>query len=112
MTFNGSEDWVESKPVSFWSAILEEFKFKSVFDCTAGSGALMEACLSRGVAYHGVCLSRSHMQWLQSIAACQGSTLFAEGLAAEVKKLFNDVLESMQLAENEGDPAEPEGDDS
>lgn len=133
LTFNGPEDWVdrygpsdvplfwqESKPVSFWSAILEEFKFKSVFDCTAGSGALMEACLSRGVAYHGVCLSRSHMQWLQSIAdraactlvACQGSTLFAEGLAAEVKKLFNDVLESMQLAENEDDPAEPEGDDS
>ena len=44
LTFNGPEDWVdrygpsdvplfwqESKPVSFWSAILEEFKFKSVF---------------------------------------------------------------------------------
>ena len=41
---------------------------------------------------------------------CQGSTLFAEGLAAEVKKLPDDVLESVQLTEDEDDPAEQEGD--
>jgi len=58
------------------------------------------------------------MRWLQSIAdraacalvVCQGSTLFAEGLAAEVKKLPDDVLESVQLTEDEDDPAEQEGD--
>ena len=47
--------WNESKPIAFWSAILEEFCVEAVFDCTAGSGALMEACLTAGILYHGLC---------------------------------------------------------
>ena len=75
----------------------------SIFDVTAGSGAMMEASLTRGAVYHGLCLNKDHQQWLQAIAdraACglitlEGSTLFNEALAAEIKKFFPDVLESL-----------------
>lgn len=48
--------WQEGKSISFWGALLEEFRIKSIFDMTPGSGALMEAALLRGIVYHGLCL--------------------------------------------------------
>ena len=47
--------WNESKPIACWNAILEDFCVEAVFDCTAGTGALMEASLTAGVVYHGLC---------------------------------------------------------
>ena len=47
--------WMESKSIGLWGALLDEFKITACFDVTAGSGALMEACISRGTLYHGLC---------------------------------------------------------
>ena len=95
--------WQESKPIQFWSALLSEYKIASVFDCTAGSGALLEACMTQGTLYHGLCITKEHQGWLQAIAnraACglvtlEGSTLFSDSLAVEVKKFFPDILASL-----------------
>ncbi|CAE7456312.1 Cdkl4 [Symbiodinium sp. CCMP2592] len=46
--------WNESKPIAYWNAIIEEFCAEAVFDLTAGTGALMEASLTAGIAYHGL----------------------------------------------------------
>ena len=45
----------ESKPIAFWCALIDDWKIQALFDVTPGSGALMEACLTRGVQYYGVC---------------------------------------------------------
>ena len=95
--------WQEGKPISFYLAILDEFKVKAVFDVTAGSGAMMEACITRGVQYHGLRVNREHMLWLQGVAdraACglisiQGSTLHSEELGKSVKQYFVDLLQSL-----------------
>ncbi|CAL1168962.1 unnamed protein product [Cladocopium goreaui] len=109
--------WQESKPISFFNAILDEYKVTAVFDVTAGSGAFMEASLTRGVVYHGLCLNKEHQHWLQAIAdraACglitlEGSTLFNEALAGDVKKFFPDVLENLAPKDNpEEAPMEPD----
>ena len=47
--------WNESKPIAFWCALIDDWKIQAIFDVTPGSGALMEACLTRGVLYYGVC---------------------------------------------------------
>ena len=86
--------WQEGKPIRFYLSVLDEFKIKAAFDVTAGSGALMEACLTRGVLYHGLCqalrhalrkcissahaleccslrgpgLNRDHLHWLSAVA--------------------------------------------
>ncbi|CAJ1367828.1 unnamed protein product, partial [Effrenium voratum] len=78
--------WQESKPIALFAAVLDELTIKAVVDVTAGTGALMEACLTRGVQYHGCCLNKDHMAWLQAIAdraACglisvQGSSLYSD----------------------------------
>eukprot|EP00435_Cladocopium_sp_Y103_P014364 s1151_g3.t1 len=113
--------WQEGKPISFYLAILDEFKVKTVFDMTAGSGALMEASITRGVQYHGLCLNREHMQWLQGVAdraACglisiQGSTLHSDELAKSVRQYFADVLQNLiPTAADAGEEiVEPESDD-
>ena len=109
--------WQESKPIQFWAALLEEYKIASVFDCTAGSGALLEACMTQGTLYHGLCTSKEHKGWLQTIAdraACglvslEGSTLFSDTLALEVKKFFPDVLTTLAPSSNAPDaPMEPD----
>ena len=43
-------------------------KIGAVMDLSPGSGALLEAALSRGILYYGLCRNRSHMNWLQGIA--------------------------------------------
>lgn len=48
--------WQEGKSIGFCKALLDEFRIKSIFDMTPGSGALMEAALIRGIVYHGLCL--------------------------------------------------------
>ena len=98
--------WQESKPISLYMAIIDEFKITSVFDVMAGSGALMEACLTRGVQYHGLCFNRDHMSWLQAVAdrtACglisvEGSTLHSEELAKAVREHFKDILQMLAPA--------------
>ena len=47
--------WNESKPIALWCALIDDWKVQAVFDITPGSGALMEACLTRGVLYYGIC---------------------------------------------------------
>ena len=113
--------WQEGKPIEFYLALLDEFTGKAVFDLTAGSGALMEACLTRGVPYHGVCLNKDHMTWLQAVAdraACglmsiEGSTLYAEELAKTVKQHFSDLLQHLVAsAEDQAEEQlEPASDD-
>ena len=53
--------WHESKPIALRCALLDEWKVHAVLDCSPGSGALMEAALTRGIVYHGFCLDLS---WL------------------------------------------------
>eukprot|EP00438_Fugacium_kawagutii_P000049 Skav202750 [mRNA] locus=scaffold3516:24380:31633:+ [translate_table: standard] len=112
--------WQEGKPINFYLAILDEFKIKACFDATAGSGALMEACLTRGVQYHGCCLNKEHMGWLQGVAdrascglvSIEGSTLHSSELASDVKKHFPDVLRTLvaQEEEEEDEAVEPDSD--
>ena len=98
--------WREAKPISLYMAIIDEFKITSVFDVTSGSGALMEACLTRGVQHHGLCFNRDHMSWLQAVAdrtACglisvEGPTLHSEELAKAVREHFKDILQMLMLA--------------
>ncbi|CAE6915014.1 unnamed protein product [Symbiodinium sp. CCMP2592] len=96
--------WNESKPIAYWNAIIEEFCAEAVFDLTAGTGALMEASLTAGIAYHGLCsLNKEHMSWVQAVAdraacgmmALEGSTLYSDENAKAVKKHFPHVLESL-----------------
>ena len=47
--------WQESKPIGFWCALLDDWKIQAILDTTPGSGALCEAAMTRGIAYHGVC---------------------------------------------------------
>jgi hypothetical protein len=47
--------WWESKPISFWRALLQDVGATHVFDLTSGSGALLEASLANGIHYHGLC---------------------------------------------------------
>lgn len=54
--------WHESKPIAFWQALLDDWLVQTVVDCTPGSGALMEACLTRGVQYHAICAALSQKQ--------------------------------------------------
>ncbi|CAE7220504.1 MPK1 [Symbiodinium sp. CCMP2592] len=96
--------WNESKPIAYWNAIIEEFCAEAVFDLTAGTGALMEASLTAGIAYHGLCsLNKEPMSWVQAVAdraacgmmALEGSTLYSDENAKAVKKHFPHVLESL-----------------
>ena len=81
----------------------------------------MEACLSltRGVQYHGRCLNRDHLSWVQAVAdrascglaSIQGSTLYTEELAKSVKEVFEDILLSLVPQKEEAEEAlEPESD--
>ena len=54
--------WGESKPIALWCAILDEWKVQAVLDCSPGSGALMEAALTRCILYHGLCVELSLSQ--------------------------------------------------
>ena len=40
---------------AFLERVLDDWKVSTIFDCSPGSGALMEAALTRGVVYHGLC---------------------------------------------------------
>ena len=56
---NGSDIplfWSESKPIALWAAVIDDWKVATIFDCSPGSGALMEAAMTRSVFYHGLCL--------------------------------------------------------
>ena len=56
---NGPQDvplfWHESKPIAFYCALIDDFKFQAILDLSPGSGALMEAALTRGGSYHALC---------------------------------------------------------
>ena len=47
--------WQETKPIGMWRALIQDFQVKSIFDVTAGSGALAEAAMMEGAVYHGLC---------------------------------------------------------
>ena len=112
--------WQESKPIALWLALLDELRIQSVFDVSAGSGALMEACLTRGIQYHGLCINKEHMSWVQAIAdraACglisvQGSTLFSDDLAKAVKERFPEILQALACDADEVEILEPDSDDN
>lgn len=111
--------WQESKPISYWLCMLADFRIKAVFDLTAGSGALAEACMHSGVIYHGLCLNTKHMAWLSSVldrAACAMITqsdavaLFQQDLAAMLHKHFKDLVEEHATRLEEADPDDDEPD--
>lgn len=116
--------WQEAKPISFYLALIDDMQVKAVFDMTAGSGALMEAALTRGIQYHGICFNRDHMTWLQAIAdraACglitvSASALYSDELAKTVKDHFPDLLRTLVPSKDkaeEEEPLEPDsGDDA
>lgn len=95
--------WQEGKPIEFYLAVLDEFRGQAVLDLTAGSGALMEACLTRqAVADRAAC----------GLISIEGSTLYAEELAKGVKQHFADVLQKLAPPEDDGDELmEPGSDD-
>ena len=79
----------------------------------------MEACLTRGIQYHGLCISKEHMAWVQAIsdrAACglisvQGSTMFSDELAKAVKERFPEILQALASEIEEDDVLEPDSDE-
>ena len=109
--------WQESKPIALFTALLQELNIQAVLGVTPGSGACMEAALTLGLPYHGFCINKDHMAWLQSVAdraACgiisvSGSSLYAQDLATAVKQQFPDLLQSLVPANDEDDePLEPD----
>ncbi|CAE7242568.1 Cdkl4, partial [Symbiodinium necroappetens] len=109
--------WQEGKSIAFWTSFLDELKIAAIFDLSPGSGGLLEAALSRGVSYYGMCKNKQHMQWLAAIAdraacgliATEGSSLHSTELSVSIKKFFGDVLLELQPKEDmEEDPWEPE----
>lgn len=73
---NGSDSplfWSESKPIALWCALLDDFKVQAIFDVTPGSGALMEAAMTRGVQYYGVCQGLSS-EWVRLLRSSQART--------------------------------------
>ena len=73
--------WQESKPIALWLALLGELRIQCASDVSAGSGALMEACLTRGVQYHGLCINKEHMSWVQAISDRVACGLISDDLA-------------------------------
>ena len=67
--------WQESKSIAFWTGFLDQLKVHAIMDLRPGSGALLEAALSRGILYHGLCRNRPRMNWLQAIAGKQPAQL-------------------------------------
>ena len=41
----------------------------------------MEACLTRGVQYHGLCINKEHMSWVQAISDRVACGLISDDLA-------------------------------
>ena len=68
--------WHESKPIALWCALLDEWKVHAVLDCSPGSGALMEAALTRGIVYHGFCLDLSWLCHMIIIIITSGQRRF------------------------------------
>ena len=97
--------WQETKSVSTWLTLLDEVSAECVVDFTPGSGALAEACLSRGKQYVGIVSHATHMQWLTNVvdrAALKyvskaGSLMYQEDLAATIKHLFADLVEDGEV---------------
>ena len=78
----------EGKSIAISSGFLDELKVHAIMDLSLGSGALLEAALSRGILYHGLCRNRPRMNWPQGIAdrascgliATEGSSLLSSEL--------------------------------
>ena len=95
-------NWQETKSRDFWLRVLQELSVKAVVDVSPGSGSLGVACMEAGVSYFGICQSNVHFTWLGNVldrAALQyvseaGTHLYQEDLAAHVKEIFSDMLQT------------------
>ncbi|CAE7894612.1 unnamed protein product, partial [Symbiodinium microadriaticum] len=85
----------EGKSIAISSGFLDELKVHAIMDLSLGSGALLEAALSRGILYHGLCRNRPRMNWPQGIAdrascgliATEGSSLLSSERPAPAEEL-------------------------
>ena len=58
--------WAETKPVSYWSMLLDTLDVGQVMDLTPGSGCLAEAALAADIPYLGVVKNQCHYSWLMN----------------------------------------------
>ena len=108
--------WLESKSIDFWAQLLEEATVKCVVDMSPGSGALAQACMSKGIHYFGIVSSQGHLSWLSNaldraslkFVVQTGSYLYQEDLATHISELFSDLIENDDAANDEGVQASDE----
>ena len=101
--------WGETKSIATWDLLLNEVCAKVVVDLSPGAGALASACLSKGIAYHGIVGHASHMGWLTNVLDREslqyisraGHTLYQEDLATHLKDLFGELMESEAKANDD-----------
>ena len=101
--------WGETKSIATWDLLLNEVCAKVVVDLSPGSGSLASACLSKGLVYHGIVGTASHMGWLTNVLDREslqhisraGHPLYQEDLATHLKELFGDIMESEAKANDD-----------
>ena len=109
--------WNERRPHELWARILVDLKVKLVVDLSPCSGQLARACLDTATCCIAMARNAEHCSWLQNVVdrfatltiAKSGTLLYEADLAAQVKEMFQDVLD--QLNEQDAlEDKEPEGD--
>ena len=87
--------WSETKCAPLYEAILDNYQIAMVCDLSP-SVALMSACLSRNIRYHGLTLSDQHTDFLDRLAdreairhiCCKEHALWQEDLAHLLESHF------------------------
>jgi len=109
--------WNERRTHQLWSRVLKDLKVKLVVDMSPCSGQLARACLDTATYCIVMARNAEHCSWLQNVidryatltVAKTGSFLYEADLAAQVKDMFQDVLD--QLNEQDAlEDKEPEED--
>ena len=109
--------WNERRTHQLWTRVLKDLKVKLAVDMSPCSGQLARACLDTATYCIVMARNAEHCSWLQNVVdryatltvSRTGSFLYEADLAAQVKEMFQDVLD--QLNEQDAlEDKEPEED--
>ena len=95
--------WNERRTHQLWSRVLKDLKVKLVVDMSPSSGQLARASLETATCCIAMARNMEHCSWLQNVidryatlsVAKTGSFLYEADLAAQVKEMFQDVLDQL-----------------
>ncbi|CAE7488044.1 unnamed protein product [Symbiodinium sp. CCMP2592] len=106
--------WSETKCSGLYEAILDNYQIAMVCDLSPSS-ALMAACLSRNIRYHGLTLSDQHTEFLERLSdreairhiCCKEHPLWQEDLAGLLNSHFPTEANPVSSGKNQANPATP-----